>query len=218
MRLPLIFAAVLAALPASAEVVNKSVGGMKARFDFADGLAGFNTIDTFLRLDAMETAEDYAAEKALGFRLTDRATRRDGRYVSVLRRTEADIGGAQPNIYVTAFAWDTATQDFIRLDHFFDPGAARDEALIAISHHLRTQIRQRIWGGKPAPAFLPLIEQATNPDAAVLSNFTMNGAAGLTFHYSPYEVAPYARGAIAVDVPTSVFSAWLNAQGREAFR
>lgn len=218
MRLPLIFAAVLAALPASAEIVNKSVGGMNARFDFADGLAGFNTIDTFLRLDAIETAEDYAAEDARGFRLTDRATRRDERYVSVVRRTEADLGGAHPNVYVTAFAWDAEARDFIRLDHFFEPGAARDEALIAISHHLRSEIRKGIWGGKPAPAFLPLIEQATNPDAAVLSNFTMNGATGLTFHYSPYEIAPYAKGAIAIDVPAGVFSAWLNDEGREAFR
>ena len=67
-----------------------------------------------------------------------------------------------------------------------------------------------------------MVEQATSPDVAVLSNFTLargtvpGKAAGLTFHFSPKEIAPQGR-AQALTIPLSPFAKWLNADGRALF-
>ena len=134
-----------------------------------------------------------------------------------LERGAADLGAARRYTQIEALTWDEAANDFIRLDHFFDLGRRRDEALIAISHHVREAIKNAVWRGSVSAAYQPLVLQATNPDPAVLANFTIEGDA-LAFHYSPREIAPLDVGAPVVRTPLSVFAAWLNANGRAAFR
>lgn len=203
---------------AGAETVNEKIGSTEATFRFADAVAAYPALDVFLRSDARTAAANVAAEGARRFEINDQAAIAGGRYVSVLRRTEADLGGAHPNAYVEALVWDGATRDFVRLDAFFDAGEPRDEALIAISHHLREAIAAEVWRSEIPPAFEPLVMQATNPDAVVLSNFTISSAGELAFHYSPYEIAPYAKGAVSLAVPDFVFAPWLNETGRAVFR
>lgn len=225
MRKVLCLAACLMATPAllpssaSAESVVTRVGETPAALTFADGLSAYPDFDAFLRDDAQAAAEDYALEDAKSFKLVDRITHDDGRYVSVLRRTEADLGALRPNVYVEGLAWDGEAKDFVRLDAFFDRGEARDDALIAISHAIREAIRYKVWDGLISEAYKPLVAQATSPDPAVLANFTFaKGGRGLVFHFSPREVAPYEKGAAAVPVPKSVFAEHLNEAGEKVFK
>ena len=206
------------AAPALAETVRLSPNGVNATLSFDERLAAHPAFDAFLREDAIAFAEDAGFDGARAFALEDRATRVDAGYASVLRRSETDYGGALPAVFVEALVWSGAAADFARLDAFFDDGPSQDEALIAISRHLRETIRKRVWGGRIAPAFEPLVSQATNPDAAVLSNFTLEPNGAVAFHYSPKEVAPLDRGAISILVPRDVFAAWLNREGRAAMR
>ncbi|MEM8751454.1 MAG: RsiV family protein [Pseudomonadota bacterium] len=212
-------ASTIAAAPAWAETISLKTSSGPATLVLSDALGAHPRFATFLREDAREIALDYETENARRIRVEDQATYVDGTYASVFRRIEADLGGAAgANVYVEGLVWDGGAEDFLRLDDLFDAGEARDEALIALSRHLREGIRTQVWGGRIAKDYEPLVEQATSPDAAVLSNFTLKpGAAGLTFHYSPFEVAPYARGAIAVDAPTAVFAKWLNRKGQSLF-
>ena len=102
------------------------------------------------------------------------------------------------------------------------PLLVREEALIAIAFRLKVGIAETIWGRKPPPDWSPLVEQATSPDVAVLSNFTLargtapGKAAGLTFHFSPKEISPAGRPQ-ALTIPRSLFQVWLNADGRALF-
>lgn len=217
MRFPLRLAAmllVLTALPAA--TITDQRGGTTIQMTLAD-LPGHPSFQSFLREDAAAIADDYAVEGARRVDVVERITQSDARFASVLRRIEADIGGKEPNIYVEASVWDDSAADFVRLDALFDAGTSRDEALIVISRHLRETIRKRVWNGKINPAYLPLVEQATNPDPAVMANFTLENG-GIAFHYSPYEIAPYAVGPVSILVPKSLFGTWLNGTGRAAIR
>lgn len=214
MRIVALLLSVSLALPAAAEVLTRQIGETAARLELADGLPP--AFAAFMRDDAGAAAEDYATEGASRVEVTDRVVHRGPRFTSMVRRTEAALGGANPFVTVEALTWDAASEDFARLDTFFDAGEARDEALIAIAHAVREGLRRDVWGGQIAPAYLPLVEQASVPDASVLANFTLSPS-GLAFHFSPREVAPYAQGAIAVAVPKSAFAAWLNETGRGVF-
>lgn len=219
MRLLSIAAAIIAAftLSAAAETIRSTQGGTPIEITLSDGLSAYPLFRTFLRSDAEAAASDLAAEGARRVSVSDEAVFARGRFASVRREITADLGGAQPYRQIEGLTWDRDAQDFVRLDAFFDAGQQRDDALIAISHHLRETIKLRVWGGGVAGPYQPLVLQATNPDAAVLSNFTLSRG-GLAFHYSPREIAPLSRGAPTVTTPLSIFSAFLNAEGRAAFR
>ncbi|MEM7546152.1 MAG: RsiV family protein [Pseudomonadota bacterium] len=202
--------------PLGAETITEQRGSTAVELELAD-LAAHPGFAAFLRDDAMAIADDYAAENARSVRVIDRITRTDGRFASVLRRSEADLGKPVANIYVEALVWDGNAEDLIRLDAFFDVGEPRDEALILISRHLRQMIGARVWGGKVDIAYVPLVEQATNPDPAVMANFTLEPG-GLAFHYSPFEIAPLKAGQVSILVPKDIFAPWLNETGRRALR
>lgn len=229
MRPHLIAAALwLAALPAGAETLTSSTGRLDARLALSDALAAHPRLSGFLRAEALAIRDDYAdyaaAEAGAGrWRVVveDSATFVSPAYASVLRRVEIDTGAAR-DVFVEPLTWDAGAGDFIRLDAFFDAGEARDEALIAISRHVREAIRTEIWGGAVEGVWGPIVAQATMPDAAVMANFTLTEtgggrAAGLRFHFNPEEVAPGARKVRAVDAPAAVFAEWLNQRGRALF-
>lgn len=208
----------LAAAPAAAETLRLSPNGAPATLSLADGLTAHPAFAAFLKEDAVAYAEDAGADGARSFKLEDRVTRATADAASVLRRTETDLGARNPAIFVEALVWGVRENDFIRLDAFFDAGAPRDEALTAISQHLRETAGRRIWGGKPPAAYNTLLWQATNPDPAVLANFTIEPNGALAFHYSPKEIAPYEKGPISILTPPRVFEAFLNERGRAALR
>ncbi len=174
----------------------------------AGGLDGFPAFAAFLAAERAGAKADLEAAGAGPVAFTDETRGVSGGYASHLRTIRA--GG---EIFLEAATWDGAGP--VRLDRFFDEGAARDEALAAISAHLRA-LMEREFG--PAPEFGPRM-QATAPDVAVLSNFTLlEDGAGLAFHFAPGEVAPKDAGPVEARAPTARFAPYLNTEGRALFR
>lgn len=215
------------ALPSAAETLRADDGRVSSVIQLSDAATGHPGFATFLRDEALAIREDAALTAAEDDRsgwtveITDRADLVTDSYASVLRSVTMRQGnfGSQT---IEALNWDAQAQDFFRLDKFFDEGEPREDALIAIAFRLKEGIAETIWGRKVPPEWNPLVEQATSPDVAVLSNFTLapgtipGKAAGLTFHFSPKEIASAGKPQ-ALTIPLSLFTRWLNADGRAVF-
>lgn len=225
---PALLAALLTlAPPLAAETLTTDDGRVTAVISLSDALDPHPSFATFLREEALAIREDAALTAAEDDRsgwtveITDSPSLVTAAYASVLRKVTMRQGnfGSQT---VEALNWNSGAQDFFRLDQFFDAGQPREDALIAIAFRLKEGIAKNIWGRKVPPDWNPMVEQATSPDLAVLSNFTLapsdipGKAAGLTFHFSPKEIAPAGRSQ-ALTIPLSLFSQWLNAEGRAVF-
>lgn len=174
----------------------------------AEDLDGFPAFAAFLAAERAGAKADLEAAGAGPVTFADETRGVSGGLASHLRTIRA-----AGEVFLEAATWDDAGP--VRLDRFFDEGAARDEGLAAISAHIRA-LMEREFG--PAPEFGPRM-RATAPDVAVLSNFTLlEGGAGLAFHFAPGEVAPKAAGPVEANVPTARFARHLNAKGRALFR
>ncbi|MFN3260792.1 MAG: RsiV family protein [Pikeienuella sp.] len=174
----------------------------------AEDLNGFPAFAAFLAAERAGAKADLEAAGARPVTFKDETRGSGGGFASHLRTIRAG-----DEILLEAATWDRTGP--VRLDRFFDGGAARDEALAAISAHLRA-LMEREFG--TAPEFGPRM-QATAPDVAVLSNFTlMEEGAGLAFHFAPGEVAPKDAGPVEARVPTARFAPHLNEEGRALFR
>lgn len=227
MRHFIVFCLIAFALPAGAETLRADGGRVASVVTLSDDLAAHPTFAAFLRDEAVAIREDATltaeedGKSGWIVEIKDNARLTTPAYASVLRTVTMRQGnfGSQT---VEALNWDAAAQDFFRLDRFFAEGQQREEALIAIAFRLKEGIAENIWGRKVAPTWNPMVEQATSPDVAVLSNFTLapgtapGKAAGLTFHFSPKEIAPAGR-AQALTIPLSLFQQWLNADGQAVF-
>lgn len=173
----------------------------------ADAIPGFPAFSAFLAAERAGARADLEAAGALPVTITDEPRGSLSGYASNLRTIRA--GGA---LILEAATW--GSEGPVRLDRFFGPGPALDEALIALSAHLLARL-DAAFG--PAPAF-GARAQATAPDLAVLSHFTlMPGGEGLAFHFAPGEAAPEAAGPVEIRARTPVFAAHLNPEGLRVF-
>lgn len=215
------------ALPGAAETLRADDGRVASVLMLSDDLAAHPSFAGFLREEALAIREDATltaeedGKSGWIVEVADAAKLVTPAYASILRTVTMRQGkfGSQT---VEALNWDAAAQDFFRLDRFFAEGQHREEALIAIAFRLKEGIAKTIWGQKVPPTWNPMVEQATSPDIAVLSNFTLapgtapGKAAGLTFHFSPKEIAPAGKSQ-ALTIPLSLFATWLNADGKAVF-
>ncbi len=218
---------IVCALPAAAEVLRADDGRVASVITLSEELAAHPEFASFLRDEALAIREDAAlaaeedGKSGWTVEITDTATLVTQTYASI-RRTVTMRQGNFGSQTVEALNWHRGKQDFVRLDRFFAEGAQREEALIAIAFRLKEGVAENIWGRKVPPSWNPMVEQATSPDVAVLSNFTLapgttsGKAAGLTFHFSPKEIAPAGR-VQALTIPLSLFRQWLNADGQALF-
>ncbi len=215
------------ALPSAAETLRADDGRVASVLTLSDELAAHPGFAGFLRDEALAIREDMSltaeedGKSGWIVEIKDDARLTTPAYASVLRSVVMRQGNFGTKT-LEALNWDAAAQDFFRLDRFFAEGQQREEALIAIAFRLKEGIAEDIWGRKVPPEWNPMVEQATSPDVAVLSNFTLapgtapGKAAGLTFHFSPKEIAPAGKSQ-ALTIPLSLFQQWLNADGRAVF-
>lgn len=227
MRHFIFFCLIAFALPAAAETLRADDGRVASVITLSDELTAYPAFAAFLRDEALAIREDATliaeddGKSGWVLEIADEAKVTTPAFASALRTVTMRQGnfGSQT---VEALNWDTEAQDFFRLDRFFAEGKQREEALIAIAFRLKEGIAENIWGRKVPPNWNPMVEQATSPDVAVLSNFTLapgtapGKAAGLTFHFSPKEIAPAGKSQ-ALTIPLSLFKQWLNADGRAVF-
>ncbi len=145
------------------------------------------------------------------------------RYVSVLRNDYMNTRGAHPNSDVNTILWDKAENKRISIRPFFtetvDKGPTMKAMAKAAIASLKIEKRKRDtsetatdeWFKGVAPSLLKI-------GAVTLAPSTEAGkSSGLTFHYPPYAVGPYAEGEYVAFVPWETLKPYLTPEGTRIF-
>ncbi|WP_375784046.1 RsiV family protein [Bradyrhizobium sp. Pha-3] len=147
----------------------------------------------------------------------------DGRYVSVLRDDYMDSHGAHPNTDVNTILWDATAKKRISIRPFFTETADNGPTLTvmrkAVVSALNAEKKKR-GAGETATAdwYKELKPTLLKIGAVTLAPSTEAGkSSGLTFHYPPYAVGPYAEGQYVVFVPWETLKPYLTPDGARIF-
>jgi hypothetical protein len=122
----------------------------------------------------------------------------DGRYVSIVRSDYMDTHGAHPNSDVDTILWDAASRKRISIRPFFaetaDNGPTMKAMLKGVIASLNIEKKKRAatetataeWYKSLEPKLLKIGAVTLAPSTET------DKSSGLTFHYPPYAVGPYA--------------------------
>jgi hypothetical protein len=145
------------------------------------------------------------------------------RYVSIVRDDYMDTHGAHPNTDVNTILWDKAENKRTSIRPFFtetaDNGptmAAMQKAIIA---SLRIEKKKRDSSETATAEWFKGVEpKLLKIGAVTLAPSTEAGkSSGLTFHYPPYAVGPYAEGQYVAFVPWETLKPYLTPEGQRIF-
>ena len=147
----------------------------------------------------------------------------DGRYVSIVRSDYMDTGGAHPNSDVNTILWDSAAKTRISIRPFFtettDNGPAMKAMLKGVIASLNIEKKKRdATETATAEWYKGLEPKLLKIGAVTLAPSTEAGkSSGLTFHYPPYAVGPYAEGEYVAFVPWEAVKPYLTPEGVKIF-
>jgi hypothetical protein len=147
----------------------------------------------------------------------------DGRYVSVTRSDFMDTHGAHPNSDVNTILWDSAAKKRISIRPFFtetaDNGSTMTAMRKAVIASLNIEKKKRDPGDTATSERYKDVEpNLLKIGAVTLAPSTEAGkSSGLTFHYPPYAVGPYAEGEYVAFVPWETLKAYLTPEGIRIF-
>jgi hypothetical protein len=145
------------------------------------------------------------------------------RYVSVVRDDYMDTHGAHPNSDVNTILWDKAENKAISIRPFFtetaDNGPTMTAMQKAIVASLKVEKKKRDAGETAAIDWFKNVEpKLLKIGAVTLAPSTEAGkSSGLTFHYPPYAVGPYAEGQYVAFVPWETLKPYLTLEGQRIF-
>ncbi len=147
----------------------------------------------------------------------------DGHYVSIVRTDYMDTGGAHPTLDVNTILWDSGAKRRISIRPFFtdpaDNGPAMKAMVAAVIASLNTKKKKR-GSSETATAewYKGLEPKLLKIGAVTLAPSTVSGkSSGLTFHYPPYAVGPYAEGEYVAFVPWEALKSYLTPEGMKIF-
>lgn len=145
------------------------------------------------------------------------------RYVSVLRDDYMNTNGAHPNSDVNTILWDKAATKRISIRPFFtetaDKGPTMTAMVKAVIASLTVEKKKRDASETATDEWFKGVEPSLLKIGAVtLAPSTEAGkSSGLTFHYPPYAVGPYAEGEYVAFVPWETLKPYLTAEGARIF-
>jgi len=145
------------------------------------------------------------------------------RYVSILRNDYMNTSGAHPNSDVNTILWDKADNKRISIRPFFtetaDKGPTMKAMVKAIIASLKTEKKKHDADETATGEWFKSVEPSLLKVGAVtLAPSTEAGkSSGLTFHYPPYAVGPYAEGEYVAFVPWETLKPYLTAEGARIF-
>jgi Protein of unknown function (DUF3298) len=147
----------------------------------------------------------------------------NGRYVSIVRTDYTDAHAAHPNTDIETILWDRTAKKRISIRPFFtetaDNGATMQAMLKAVIGSLKVEKKKRD-SSETATAewFKGLEPKLLKIGAVTLAPSTMSGkSSGLTFHYPPYAVGPYAEGEYVAFVPWETLKPYVSPEGAGIF-
>ena len=144
-----------------------------------------------------------------------------GRYISIVRVDYGETGGAHPNSDLDTIIWDKQANKRISIRPFVTDTADGSAALKA----MRGQIVASLAAEKKARGadidtdrFDAIEPKLLKIGAVTLAPSTEAGkSSGLTFHYPPYAVGPYAEGEYVAFVPWETLKPYLTPEGTKIF-
>ena len=146
-----------------------------------------------------------------------------GHYVSIVRSDYMDTGGAHPNSTVDTILWDSAAGKRISIRPFFtataDNGPAMTAMHEAVIASLKAEKKKRDSSDTATAEWFKGVEpKLLKIGAVTLAPSTEAGkSSGLTFHYPPYAVGPYAEGDYVAFVPWEALKPYLAPEGQRIF-
>jgi hypothetical protein len=146
-----------------------------------------------------------------------------GRYVSIVRSDYMNTGGAHPNSDVDTILWDATSKKRISIRPFFtetaDNGPAMKAMLTGVIASLNIEKKKRGAGDTATAEWYKGLEpELLKIGAVTLAPSTVSGkSSGLTFHYPPYAVGPYAEGEYVAFVPWETLKPYLTPEGMAIF-
>lgn len=146
-----------------------------------------------------------------------------GHYVSIIRSDYMNTGGAHPNSDVDTILWDATSKKRISIRPFFtetaDNGPAMKAMLTGVIASLNIEKKKRGAGDTATAEWYKGLEpKLLKIGAVTLAPSTVSGkSSGLTFHYPPYAVGPYAEGEYVAFVPWEALQPYLTPEGMAIF-
>ncbi len=108
-------------------------------------------------------------------------------------------GAAHPNSYAAQIILNNTTGESVNYHHFFK--STSDQAMVKLlSKNFKKYYKESPW---------------TVSESDLLTNNFSFGSKGVTFHYSPYEIGPYAMGYVEISVSYKQLLKHLNSEGVE---
>jgi hypothetical protein len=147
----------------------------------------------------------------------------DGHYVSVIRADYMNTGGAHPNSDVNTILWDSTAKKRISIRPFFtetaDNGPTMTAMRKAVIAALNIEKKKRDTSDTATAEWYKSVEpKLLKIGAVTLAPSTEAGkSSGLTFHYPPYAVGPYAEGEYVAFVPWETLKPYLSTEGARIF-
>jgi hypothetical protein len=147
----------------------------------------------------------------------------DGHYVSIVRSDYMDTHGAHPNSDVDTVLWDSAATKRISIRPFFtetaDNGPTMTAMRKAVIASLNIEKKKRDASETATAEWYKGVEpKLLKIGAVTLAPSTVSGkSSGLTFHYPPYAVGPYAEGEYVAFVPWETLKSYLTPEGARIF-
>ncbi len=147
----------------------------------------------------------------------------DGHYVSIVRSDYMDTGGAHPNSDVDTILWDATAKKRISIRPFFtetaDNGPTMKAMLKGVIASLNAEKKKRNSSETATAEWYKGLEpRLLKIGAVTLAPSTEAGkSSGLTFHYPPYAVGPYAEGEYVAFVPWEPLKPYLTPEGTRIF-
>jgi hypothetical protein len=150
-------------------------------------------------------------------------SRVDGHYVSIVHGDYMDTKAAHPNSDVNTILWDSEANKRISVRPFFtetaDNGPTMKAMVKAVLASLTAEKKKRDAGDTATSEWFKGIEpKLLKIGAVTLTPSTVSGkSSGLTFHYPPYAVGPYAEGEYVAFVPWETLKPYLTPEGVRIF-
>jgi len=146
----------------------------------------------------------------------------DGRYVSIVRADYEYTGGAHPNSSSDTILWDKSAGKRISIRPFFTETADNGPAMKAMRQDviasLKAEKKKRGAEGLDASTIEAIEPKLLKIGPVSLTPSTEQGkSSGLTFHYPPYAVGPYAEGQYVAFVPWETLKPYLTPEGQRIF-
>jgi len=145
------------------------------------------------------------------------------RYVSIVRDDSTYTGGAHPNSRADTILWDKAAKKRISIRPFFtetaDGGPTMKAMVKAVLTSLTAEKKKRDAGETATDGWFEYVQpKLLKIGAVTLASSTVAGkSSGLTFHYPPTAVGPYAEGEYVAFVPWETLKPYLTSEGIKVF-